>query len=185
MMIHEITPEVGRYKARKRVGRGRASGMGKTSGRGHKGAGSRAGYSQKAAFEGGQMPYFRRMPKRGFSNVNFQTSFWTANLGDIAAHPDFASGGDVTPQALVDAGLIRDLKRPLKVLGGLKKNETSLSVKLNVTAHRLSQSARKLIEDAGGSVNELGVKARGNVAKGKAGAGKNSKVAKTQAGKSD
>ena len=71
MMIHEITPIAGKYKSRKRVGRGRGSGVGKTSGRGHKGAGSRAGYSRRHAFEGGQMQFFRRSSKSGFSNARF------------------------------------------------------------------------------------------------------------------
>jgi len=175
MMIHEVTEKVGRYKARKRVGRGRSSGMGKTSGRGHNGQGSRSGHSERPGFEGGQMPYFRRMPKRGFSNQNFQKLFWITNLGDIAAHPDFSSGGDVTPEALEKAGLIRDTRRPLKILGGLKGDQTSLAVKLNVTANKISAGAKKLVEEAGGSVNELGVKPRGNAKKGKAAAAKASK----------
>ncbi len=157
MMIHEITEKAGRYKARKRIGRGRGSGHGKTSGRGHKGAGSRAGHSRKPAFEGGQMPLFRRIPKRGFSNHAFMKHFWIANLGDIVAHESFAKGGDVTPKSLIEAGLIRDTKRPLKVLGGLGEGQTSLSVKLNVTAAKVTASAKKLIEDAGGSVTETGV----------------------------
>ena len=157
MMIHEITALVGKYKARKRIGRGRGSGRGKTSGRGHKGAGSRSGYSQKAAFEGGQMPYFRRMPKRGFNNANFTTRFRIANLRDIVAHPDFAKGGAVTAEALEKAGLIPSSKLPLKVLGDLGE-ATTLGVKLSVTAERVTASARKHVEDAGGSVNELGAR---------------------------
>ena len=85
MMIHEVTPKAGSYKARKRVGRGRGSGSGKTSGRGQKGAGSRSGTARKKAFEGGQMPLFRRIRKYGFSNVRFTTEFWTVNLRDIVA----------------------------------------------------------------------------------------------------
>jgi len=162
MMIHEITPIAGRYKARKRVGRGRSSGLGKTSGRGHKGAKSRSGYSAKAAFEGGQMPYFRRMPKRGFSNVNFRTEFLIVNLGDIASHPTFSGGGEVTLRSLEEAGLIRRSTQPLKVLAGLGGEDASLSVKLDVTANRFSGAARRLIEQAGGSVNELGVKRKGD-----------------------
>ena len=157
MMIHEITEKVGKYKARKRLGRGRGSGVGKTSGRGHKGAGSRSGYSRRASSEGGQMPYFRRIPKSGFTNANFKVRYWIANLGDIVAHPDFAKGGDIDAKALVKAGLIRDTKRPLKVLGGLGESD-SLSVKFKVTAARVSDKARKLVTDAGGSVHEEGTR---------------------------
>ena len=157
MMIHEITAVVGRDKKRKRVGRGRGSGIGKTSRRGHKGAGSRSGYSQKAAFEGGQMPYFRRIPKRGFTNVNFKTDFRVVNLRSIVAHPSFAKGGDVNADALAKAGLIPTGDSPIKVLGDLGEAE-KLSVKLNVSAERVTASARKHIEAAGGSVNEVGTR---------------------------
>jgi large subunit ribosomal protein L15 len=157
MMIHEITPLAGKYKARKRVGRGRGSGHGKTSGRGHKGAASRAGFSRRHSFEGGQMPLFRRMAKRGFTNAKFTTSFWIVNLGDILAHPTFAKGGKIDAQALIDAGLIRDTKRPLKILGDLGKAE-SVSVKLEIEANRVSDTARKLVTDAGGSVTESGTR---------------------------
>ena len=84
MMIHEITEKTGKYKTRKRIGRGHGSGSGKTSGRGHKGAGSRSGYSRRPAFEGGQMQYFRRIPKRGFSNADFRTVYHIVNLAAIA-----------------------------------------------------------------------------------------------------
>jgi len=157
MMIHDITALAGKYKSRKRIGRGRGSGHGKTSGRGHNGAGSRAGYSRKAAFECGQMPFFRRMPKRGFNNANFTTNFWIANLRDIVAHPDFEKGGDVSAESLAAAGLIRDTSRPLKVLGDLGEAE-SLAVKLKVTAARVTGSARAHIEKAGGSVEETGTR---------------------------
>jgi len=156
-MIHEITPMAGKYKSRKRVGRGRASGMGKTSGRGHKGAGSRAGFSSRHAFEGGQMPYFRRASKRGFTNAQFTIDFWTVNLGDIIAHPDFSGGGEVNAEKLIAAGLIRDTKRPLKVLGDMGE-AGELSVKLEITAARVSDSVRKRVTDAGGSVHETGTR---------------------------
>ncbi|MCB9837933.1 MAG: 50S ribosomal protein L15 [Phycisphaeraceae bacterium] len=157
MMIHEITALVGKDKARKRIGRGRGSGRGKTSGRGHKGDGSRSGYHGKGAFEGGQMPYFRRLPKRGFTNMKFMTQFWIVNLRDIVAHPSFSGGGDVNAGALIQAGLIRDTKRPLKILGDVGE-AGKLGVKLNVTAERVTASARRHIESAGGSVQELGTR---------------------------
>jgi len=157
MMIHEITALAGKYKSRKRVGRVPGSGVDKTAGKGHKGAQARTGYSRRAASEGGQMPYFRRIPKRGFSNFNYATEFWIVNIGDVVAHADFAKGGSVDAASLVKAGLIRDEKRPLKILGDLNKAE-KLGVKLSVTAHRVSKAARAHIENAGGSVTELGTR---------------------------
>ncbi|QKK09197.1 MAG: 50S ribosomal protein L15 [Planctomycetota bacterium] len=157
MMIHDITAMAGKYKSRKRVGRGQGSGQGKQAGRGHKGAGSRTGYSGRAAFEGGQMPYFRRMPKFGFTNVQFKTRFFVVNLGSIAAHPDFAKGGVVDVDSLTKAGLVRDQSRDLKILGDLGEAE-KLTVKFDVTANRVTDSARKHIEAAGGSVKETGTR---------------------------
>lgn len=157
MMIHDVTALAGKYKARKRVGRGRGSGHGKTSGRGHKGAGSRAGYSARHQFEGGQMPLFRRLAKRGFSNANFTTRFWIVNLGDIVAHPSFAKGGTVDAAALIAAGLIRDDKRPVKILADLGEAD-ALSVKLDLKVDRVSDKTRKLVSDAGGAVHETGTR---------------------------
>lgn len=157
MMIHDVTALAGKNRSRKRIGRGHGSGHGKTSGRGHKGAGSRTGYSRRHQFEGGQMPYFRRMPKFGFTNAQFKTLFWIVNVGDIAAHPDFSGGGEVSAETLIKAGLIRDTSRDLKVLGGLKEGQ-QLKVKLSVRASRVTASARRLIEGAGGSVDELGTR---------------------------
>ncbi|MAY73282.1 MAG: 50S ribosomal protein L15 [Phycisphaerae bacterium] len=162
MMIHEITPLAGKYKNRKRVGRGPGSGVGKRAGRGQKGAGSRSGTFTRFQFEGGQMPYFRRMPKFGFSNTKFRELFWLVNLRDLVQSDAFKSGGEVTAQALIEAGLIRDDSRSVKILGALPEGQDKLSVKLNVTVNRVSDSARKLIEGAGGSVNETGTR-RDNV----------------------
>lgn len=158
MMIHEVTALAGKNRKRKRIGRGQGSGWGKTSGRGQKGAGSRSGYSRRFQFEGGQMPFFRRMPKFGFTNAKFKVHFWIVNLGDIVAHPDFAGGGAVNPQTLIDAGLIRDTSRDVKVLGGLPEGTDALSQKLDVTVSRVTASARRLVEAAGGSVEETGTR---------------------------
>lgn len=155
MMIHEITQLAGRNKRRKRVGRGTGSG-GKRSGRGQKGAGSRSGTARKTGFEGGQMPYFRRLRKFGFSNANFASRFWTVNIRSILSHPSFAKGGAVNTESLIKAGLIRDDSRDLKILGDL--GDMTLSAKLDVTAARVSGKARKLIEGAGGKVNETGTR---------------------------
>ena len=158
MMIHDITAMAGKNKNRKRIGRGQGSGTGKQAGRGHKGAKSRSGYSRRMQFEGGQMPYFRRLPKFGFKNVNFKVMFWTVNLRQIVAHADFQSGGEVTPESLIKAGLIRDTSRAVKVLGGLPEGDTGVSVKLDVKVHRVTDSARKIVESAGGTVHELGTR---------------------------
>ncbi|MBK7404488.1 MAG: 50S ribosomal protein L15 [Phycisphaerales bacterium] len=157
MMIHDVTALVGKYKDRKRIGRGQGSGQGKQSGRGHKGAGSRQGYSRRIAFEGGQMPYFRRMPKFGFTNAQFKTRFFIVNLGDIVAHDDFSKGGAVNAETLQKAGLLRDSSRDLKILGDLGEAQ-QLKVKLTVSAARVTASARKHIEAAGGSVTETGTR---------------------------
>lgn len=156
MMIHEITAQAGKYKARKRLGRGKGSGQGKTSGRGFKGAGSRSGTARRYQFEGGQMPFFRRIPKFGFTNAAFKQSFWIVNLRDVVAHPDFAKGGEINAETLIKAGLIRDTSRPLKILGAV--GEEGLRAKLTVTAERVSATARKLVEGAGGQVNETGTR---------------------------
>jgi large subunit ribosomal protein L15 len=156
MMIHDITAQVGKYKARKRVGRGKYGARGKTSGRGVKGAGSRSGTSTRFAFEGGQMPFFRRIQKFGFTNAQFKQQFWIVNIGDVVKHPSFARGGEVNSETLIKAGLVRDNSRGLKILGGI--GEEGLRAKLNVTAARISAPARKLIVDAGGQVNETGTR---------------------------
>ncbi len=145
MMIHEITKSVGKHRARKRVGRGHASGQGKTSGRGHKGAASRSGWTRRPGYEGGQMPLIRRMPKRGFSNVQFRTVYHVVNVRYLEAHCD--DGAAVTRQTLAEAGVIRDVKLPLKILG-----DGDLSKKLDVTAARFSAAAKQKIEAAGGTV---------------------------------
>jgi len=157
MMIHDITVKAGRYKKRLRVGRGEGGGRGKQSGRGNKGAGSRSGTTRRAAFEGGQMPLFRRIRKYGFSNAKFRTEFWTVNLGQIVALPGFKNGGIVNIESLIKVGLLRDASRPLKVLGGLDKG-AKITAKLNITANRVSESVRKMVVDAGGSVTETGTR---------------------------
>ena len=146
MMIHEITKGVGKYKARKRVGRGPGSGHGKTSGRGHKGAASRSGWRRRLGYEGGQMSLLRRMPKRGFSNAQFRHLYHVLNVKQLEVR--CADGTEVTAQTLAEAGVIRDTKLPLKVLG-----DGALTKKLIVTAARFSAQAKAKIEAAGGTVN--------------------------------
>lgn len=160
MMIHDITALAGKYKKRKRIGRGPGSGTGKTAGRGFKGDGSRSGSFTRYQFEGGQMPFFRRMPKMGFTNANFKVQFWTVNLGEIVRHKDFASGGSINAASLIAAGLVRDDSREIKVLGDMKAagDDAKLSVKLDIEVERVTDSARAQVLEAGGSVNELGTR---------------------------
>ena len=147
MMIHEITAKVGRHKKAKRLGRGIGSGNGKTCGRGHKGAGSRSGWSGsiRASREGGQMPFFRRIGKRGFSNARFKKHFVIVNLKNLEAQ--FDDGAEVDVAGLVKVGLASNTRLPLKVLG-----QGDLTKKLRVTAAAFSQSAVEKITKAGGSV---------------------------------
>lgn len=158
MMIHEITALAGKNKKAKRIGRGPGSGRGKTSTRGQKGAGSRAGHSTRFQFEGGQMPYFRRLPRFGFTNTRFRTEFWVINLADIIKSDALKSGGEVTRESLIAAGLVRDDTRDVKILGNLPEGQDSLSVKLNINVARVSDSVRRMVTDAGGSVNEVGTR---------------------------
>lgn len=145
MMIHEITQQVGRHKRRRRVGRGPGSGHGKTAGRGHKGAGSRAGWggSLTPGYEGGQMPYFRRVPKRGFNNARFANRYVVINLRILEAR--FQEGEEVNPQRLAEAGLLSNASAPVKILGA-----GDITRRLTVTASAFSGTARQKIEAAGG-----------------------------------
>lgn len=143
MNIAEITSLAGANKRRKRVGRGRGSGSGKTCGRGHKGAGQRSGFRRRGMQEGGQMPTFRRIPKRGFSNVQFATTYSIVNVGLLESR--FVNGAHVTLQSLLEAGLIRNLHHRVKILGNGELNK-----KLTVDAAKFSKSAMEKIQAAGG-----------------------------------
>jgi large subunit ribosomal protein L15 len=145
MLSNEITAIVGANKKRKRIGRGRGSGHGKTSCRGHKGAGSRPGSYSCLTFEGGQMPLFRRIPKRGFNNANFAKRYEIVNLWQLENL--FGDGTEVSVQLLVDAGLVDNTKSRVKILG-----EGELTKKLKVIAHKFSKSAEQKIAGCGGTV---------------------------------
>src|SRR5258708_37692403 len=121
MMIHEVTKGLPRNKPTKRKGRGESSGHGKTSGRGNKGSGARTGTYIKRGYEGGQTPIFKRFPKRGFSNQNFERRFYIVNLQDLAS--EVGGGAVVDAVALIDKGLLADTKQPGKILapGGVTK----------------------------------------------------------------
>ena len=150
MLNHEITSIAGKNPRRRRIGRGAGSGHGKTCGRGHKGAGSRAGSTAVSLSEGGQMPLFRRLPKRGFSNYNFATHSEIVNIEQLER---FKDGDIVGLEQLSDAGLIDNIKNRVKILG-----KGNLTKKLQVTAHKFSKTAEQKIVASGGSVNLVTVK---------------------------
>jgi large subunit ribosomal protein L15 len=148
MLIHEITSVVGRHAARKRVGRGTGSGRGKTCGRGHKGSLSRAGASSRPLYEGGQMPLFRRLPKRGFSNYKFATRYEIVNVLQLER---FEDGAAVGLEQLSDAGLIDNCRSRVKILGN-----GDLTKKLEVMAHKFSKTAEQKIVGCGGTAKVIG-----------------------------
>src|SRR5687767_5288464 len=143
-MIHETTARAPRFKKSQRKGRGESSGRGKTSGRGNKGSKARGGdVHWIPGREGGQTPIFRRLPKRGFSNQNFEQRFHIVNLADLER---FDNGATIDNVALKEAGLVPDLKQPVKILG-----EGSIGKKLTIQAGWYSKSAFEKITQAGGS----------------------------------
>ncbi|MEM5636588.1 50S ribosomal protein L15 [Bacillus toyonensis] len=142
MKLHELKPAEGSRKVRNRVGRGIGSGNGKTAGKGHKGQNARSGGGVRLGFEGGQTPLFRRLPKRGFTNIN-RKEFTIVNLSTLNR---FEDGTEVTPELLLETGVISKLNDGVKILasGAVEK-------KLTVKAHKFSSSAKEAIEAAGGS----------------------------------
>lgn len=148
MMIHEITAQAGAHRRKKRVGRGESSGHGKTSTRGTKGGGARAGGGPKFGSEGGQLPLYRRLPKRGFNNNYFAQRFSIVNVGDLERH--FEAGATVDRAALISKGLVRSEEYPVKVLG-----DGALTKKLSVIAAKFSKQAADKIAQAGGSIQTL------------------------------
>ncbi|MGH9341147.1 MAG: 50S ribosomal protein L15 [Acidobacteriota bacterium] len=146
MDLHGLKPAKGANKKRKRIGRGPGSGHGKTAGKGHKGQKSRSGYSSRAGFEGGQMPLYRRLPKRGFTNI-FAKKYVVLNVRDLDR---FDEGSTISPEFLVQQGVVKKIKDGLRILG-----QGELKKKMTVQAHHFSESAKKKIEEAGGSVEVL------------------------------
>ena len=143
LRIGQLSPAEGSKRNRKRLGCGPGSGLGKTSGRGHKGQKSRSGSSIPAWFEGGQMPLQRRLPKRGFTNI-FRVERQIVNVRDLEK---FDANAEINVEALLDKGIIKNLKRPVKLLG-----EGELNKPLKVIVHACSKKAKEIVEKAGGEV---------------------------------
>ncbi len=146
MKLHELKPSEGSRQNRKRIGRGHGSGHGKTSGKGHKGQNARSGGGVRPGFEGGQTPLFQRLPKRGFTNFT-RKEYAIINLTDLNR---FEEGTNVTPELLMELGIIKNPKSGIKVLG-----KGTLEKKVNVTATKFSATAKAAIESKGGSVSEV------------------------------
>jgi len=146
MKLHDLKPTEGSKKKRQRVGRGGSAGQGKTAGRGTKGQGARSGGGTRLYHQGGNLPFFRRLPfvrGKGFTPFN-RVEFNEVNLDQLGA---FSAGSDVTPETLLDARLLRDPGNPVAILG-----RGELGVALKVRAHRVTAGARSKIEAAGGNV---------------------------------
>ena len=141
MKLHELKPAEGSRSTRNRVGRGIGSGNGKTAGRGHKGQNARSGGGVRPGFEGGQNPLFRRLPKRGFTNIN-RKEYAIVNLDTLNR---FEEGTEVTPALLIETGVVSSEKSGIKILGN-----GTLNKKLTVKAHKFSATAKDAIENAGG-----------------------------------
>ncbi len=148
MLAHELRPPKGSKRARKRIGRGNASGHGTYSGRGLKGQKSRAGHKPRLGFEGGQTRLIKRLPRRrGFTNI-FRKEYSAVNLRDLER---FEAGTEVTPELLKQSRVVRSLRRPVKVLA-----RGDLTKALTVKVHKFSTAAKEKIEAAGGSALEIG-----------------------------
>ena len=147
MKLHELSPNEGAVKSKKRVGRGIGSGLGKTSGKGHKGQNARSGGGVRPGFEGGQLPLFRRLSKRGFNNYNFRTVYAVVNVGDLER---FEDGTTVTIEMLKVSGLVNKELDGIKILGNGK-----LTKKLTVKANKFSNTAKEKIESVGGKIEVI------------------------------
>ncbi|KAA9018664.1 50S ribosomal protein L15 [Niallia endozanthoxylica] len=146
MKLHELKPAEGSRHERKRKGRGIGSGNGKTAGKGHKGQNARSGGGVRLGFEGGQTPLFRRLPKRGFTNIN-RKEYAIVNL-DVLNR--FEEGTEVTPELLIETGIVSNEKSGIKILG-----KGTLEKKLSVKAHKFSSAAKESIEAAGGNAEVI------------------------------
>lgn len=145
-MLNELKPVAGARHSRKRLGRGTGSGLGKTSGKGHKGQNARSGGGVRPGFEGGQIPLFQRLPKRGFHNIN-RKEYAIVNLSDLNM---FEDGTVVSLETFIESGLVKKMHYGIKVLG-----QGTLEKKLTVQAHKFSTSAETAIVNAGGTVEVI------------------------------
>ena len=148
MKLHELQPAAGSKKARTRVGRGLGSGLGKTSGRGQKGQNSRSGGGVRSGFEGGQMPLYRRLPKRGFNNSVFARQYAEVNVEQLNR---FEDGATVDPVALIEAGILKNVRDGIRILG----NGSLETKNLTVIANGFTKSAEEKITAAGGKVEVI------------------------------
>ena len=148
MKLHELQPAAGSKKTRTRVGRGLGSGLGKTSGRGQKGQNSRSGGGVRSGFEGGQMPLYRRLPKRGFNNSVFAKQYAEVNVEQLNR---FEDGATVDPVALIEAGILKNVRDGIRILG----NGTLETKNLTVIANGFTKSAEAKITAAGGKVEVI------------------------------
>ncbi|MDF2557840.1 MAG: ribosomal protein [Bacillales bacterium] len=146
MQLHELKPAEGSRKERKRLGRGIGSGQGKTAGKGHKGQNARSGGGVRLGFEGGQTPLFRRLPKRGFTNIH-RVEYAEVNLETLNR---FDEGIEITPELLIEARIVKNAKAGIKILGN-----GTLEKKLIVKAHKFSAAAKAAIEAAGGQAEVI------------------------------
>lgn len=147
MKLHTMYAVEGATKTRKRVGRGTGSGLGKTSGKGHKGQNARSGGGVRPGFEGGQLPLFRRLPKRGFSNAMFKTTYAVLNLSDLNK---FEENTTITPELLKEMGILKNQLDGVKILGN-----GTLEKKLTVQANQFSKKAKEEIEKLGGKAEVI------------------------------
>ena len=147
MKLDELKKNPGATHSRKRVGRGMGSGLGKTSGKGEKGQKARSGVSIPATFEGGQLPLYRRLPKRGFSNSDFKIRYATLNVSDLEV---FEDGTEVTPELLKDTGLLKNQLDGVKILGN-----GEITKKLTVKANKFSKSAVEKLEKCGSKIEVI------------------------------
>ena len=146
MKLHELKPAEGSRKVRNRVGRGIGSGNGKTAGKGHKGQNARSGGGVRLGFEGGQTPLFRRLPKRGFTNIS-RKEFAIVNLDALNR---FEEGTEVTPELLIETGVVKNEKAGIKILA-----KGNVEKKLTVKAHKFSSTAKQAIEAVGGTTEVI------------------------------
>lgn len=147
MKLHTMYAQEGATKTRKRVGRGTGSGLGKTSGKGHKGQNARSGGGVRPGFEGGQLPLFRRLPKRGFTNAMFKTTYAVLNLDDLNK---FEENTEITPELLKEMGILKNQLNGVKILGN-----GTLEKKLIVKANQFSKKAKEEIEKLGGKAEVI------------------------------